>query len=110
MILPLDRDLLAQWAEHGIPTDPSTLDYARRLVVRLLSEYDALTADLTATSCDHMPIGDVIRAVTADMRQSFAAIRVDQRALLARIEAADARLHDAMRASPTPTITVEPSP
>ncbi len=57
-----------------------------------------------------MPIGDVIRAVTADMRQSFAAIRVDQRALLARIEAADARLHDAMRASPTPTITVEPSP
>lgn len=26
MILPLDRDLIAQWAEHGIPTDPSTLD------------------------------------------------------------------------------------
>ncbi len=49
MILPLDRDLIAQWAEHGIPTDPSTLDYARRLVVRLLSEYDALTADLNAT-------------------------------------------------------------
>lgn len=49
MILPLDRDLIAQWAEHGIPTDPSTLDYAKRLVVRLLAEYDALTADLTAT-------------------------------------------------------------
>ena len=50
MILPLDRDLIAQWAKHGIPTDPSTLDYAKRLVVRLLAEYDALTADLTATT------------------------------------------------------------
>ena len=52
MILPLDRGLIAQWAEHGIPTDPSTLDYVRRLIVRLLSEYDALTADITATTRD----------------------------------------------------------
>lgn len=54
MILPLDRDLIAQWAEHGIPTDPSTLDYARRLVVRLLAEYDALAADITATTSDEL--------------------------------------------------------
>lgn len=41
-----DRELLDLWAEHGIPDDRSTREYALSLVMRLWSEHKALRAEV----------------------------------------------------------------
>ena len=41
-LVGLDRQVLALWAEHGIPADPSTLEYAQRLIGKLFDEVQCL--------------------------------------------------------------------
>jgi len=54
-----DRRLIGSWVDTGIPTNDSTLEYAARLIVRLVTAYDSLAAAL-ATAPDVHPDYDVL--------------------------------------------------
>lgn len=40
------RSLIDAWAEHGMPDNDSTRAYAVRLIVHMVTAYDALVADI----------------------------------------------------------------
>ena len=46
MISQRDRDLVAGWAEHGLPDDRRTLDNAPVVLARLVLAYDELAASV----------------------------------------------------------------
>ncbi len=46
MICADDRRIIGVWAEHGIPTNSSSLAHAAKLLVALLADVDRLTVTL----------------------------------------------------------------
>jgi hypothetical protein len=41
-LVPFDLEAIDMWREHGIPADPSTLEHALQVIIRLQADLDEM--------------------------------------------------------------------